>query len=157
RNWSRPLIAAGAAAAVLAILGVIKVASANPNAEAFQRFWEPVFRSSDPLLLAVAHPLVYHPSSRAIKLSEESQPPHEIPLQLPIQLPAKALDGTDLVPVFNHYVGFDDMIAANEVSTMLARKSKGVRIRLANAIDFADLRKAQSVLIGAVTNRWTME
>ena len=49
------------------------------------------------------------------------------------------------------------MVAATEVSAMLARHSKSARVRLASGIEFADLRRAQALLIGAVTNRWTME
>jgi len=49
------------------------------------------------------------------------------------------------------------MVAATEVTGMLARKSKGVRLRLASSLAFADLRQGQTLLIGAVTNRWTME
>jgi hypothetical protein len=129
----------------------------NPNNELFLRFWGPVLRAPEPLLVAVAHPIVYHVSRRAQILSEENLPPQEIPLQRPVQLPASQMDGSDLVPVVNQYVGFGDMVAANEVSTMLSRKSKSVRLRLASGIEFADLRKAPALLIGAVTNRWTME
>ncbi|HUA60808.1 MAG TPA: hypothetical protein VML19_18735, partial [Verrucomicrobiae bacterium] len=63
----------------------------------------------------------------------------------------------DLVPVLNQYVGFGDMVAANEVTGMLARRSKDIRLRMANTVEFADLRKAPTFLIGAITNRWTME
>ena len=40
---------------------------------------------------------------------------------------------------------------------MLARQSKNVRVRLASSIEFADLRRAPTLLIGAISNRWTME
>jgi hypothetical protein len=155
KSWQ---VAAGltvvAAATVFAIL---KLAAATPNAEAFQKFWDPVLRSSDPLLIAVAHPLVYHPSSRALRMSEDQQPPMDVQLQRPLHVNPKLLDGSDLVPVFNQYVGFGDMIAANEVTSMLGRRSRTARIRLANTVEFADFRKAQTLLIGAVTNRWTMQ
>ena len=78
-------------------------------------------------------------------------------MQRPIQVPPNELNGSDLVPVLNQYVGFGDMIAANEVTSMLARKSHEVRVRLASNVEFADLRNVQTLLIGAVTNRWTME
>jgi hypothetical protein len=55
------------------------------------------------------------------------------------------LDGNDIIPVFNQYVGYGDMVAADEVTAMLA------------SIEFADLRKAQTLPIGAVTNRWMMQ
>jgi len=151
--------------AVLGALGLVwmiaaavfELSGANPNAEAFQRFWGPVLRAPEPLLVAVAHPIVYHASNRAVRLSEENQPPQDVPLQRPIQVAPEKLNGSDLVPVFNQYVGFGDLVAATEVSSMLARKSRSVRVRLASAVEFADLRKAQTLLIGAVTNRWTME
>jgi hypothetical protein len=141
----------------LVALVVARLVAPGPNLEAFQRFWEPVFRSHEPLLIAMAHPIVYHPSGRASKLSEQNLPPQEVALQRPIQVAPKQLDGSDMVPVFNQYIGFGDMIAANEVTSMLARQSHAVRVRLASNIEIGDLRNVQTLLIGAVTNRWTME
>jgi hypothetical protein len=159
RRWAPVAIWTGgfALVAFLGAFTALKWTAATPNAEAFSRFWEPVFRTPGPLLMAVAHPIVYHPSERATRMSEESQPPPETPAQRQVQLQARKLDGSDLVPVLNQYVGFGDMVAATRISSMLARKSKSVRVRLASSIAFDDLRKAQILLIGAVTNRWTME
>lgn len=153
----RVLAGALALAVAAAAAAVWKVRAPAPNVEAFQRFWDPVLRSPDPLLIAMAHPIVYHPSGRAVRLSEQNLPPQDVPVQRPIQLPPKVLNGSDMVPVLNQYIGLGDMIAANEVTAMLARKSHNVRVRLASAIEFADLRKTQTLLIGAVTNRWTLE
>jgi len=149
--------ACGMLAILLAVAAAVKLSSANPNGALFQKFWAPVFQSPEPLLLAVAHPIVYHPSRRVLQWSEAHQPPQDEPVQRPVVVGPHQLDGSDLIPVFNQYVGFGDMVAANEVSGMLARKSKPVRLRMASAIEFADLRKAPTFLIGAVTNRWTME
>jgi hypothetical protein len=160
RKWPRrgTMVAAGvAAAAALVVFAVVKVSGANPNTEAFQRFWEPVLRSPEPMLLAVAHPIVYHASWRAIKLSEAHQPSGETQAQRAIQVPPGDLDGSDMIPVYNQYVGFGDMVVANEVSSMLAQRSKLTRLRLASGVLFEDLRKTPTLLIGAVTNRWTME
>jgi hypothetical protein len=143
--------------AAVAFLAISRWTAPNPNVEAFNRFWEPVFRAPEPLLLAVAHPIVYHPSRRALKMSLERLPPTEFPMQRPIQLPPDALNGSDLVPVFNQYVGFGDMVVATEISSMLARNKKAVRVRMASSLEFADFRKEPSLLIGAITNRWTME
>jgi hypothetical protein len=49
------------------------------------------------------------------------------------------------------------MVVATEVAAMLARKGKPVRVRLASSVQFADFRQGQTLLIGAVTNRWTLE
>lgn len=158
RHPNRRLLWIGTVALICAAgLAAWKIAKPNPNAEAFRLFWEPVFRSSDPLLIAIAHPIVYHPSGRALRLSEQNLPPQEVPVQRAIQVPPNELNGSDIVPVFNQYVGFGDMVAANEVTAMLARKSRTVRVRMASGIEFADLRKTHMLLIGAVTNRWTME
>jgi hypothetical protein len=158
RSWKRPALAAAVCLGLaITVLAAVKLLSAtDPNAALFQAFWSPVFQSSEPLVLAVANPIVYHPSRRIIGWSEAHQPPQDEPVQRPVLPPAK-MEGSDLVPVFNQYVGFGDMVAANEVSSMLARKSKAVHLRMASGIEFADLRKAPIFLIGAVTNRWTME
>jgi hypothetical protein len=150
------------AAAVVGVAALIVVwgpwRTVNPREEAFRRFWAPAVDSSEPLLIAVAHPLVYHPSLRALKLSEERLPPLDTPAQRPVQLPAKAIDGSDLVPVSNQYVGFGDMMVVTQVSSMLAHRSRASRVRLASAVDFAELRQAgPTLLVGSITNRWTME
>ena len=143
--------------AAVAALGIVRLNAPGPNLSAFQRFWEPVLRSREPLLIAVAHPIVYHPSARALQLSEQNVAPQDTPVQRPVQVAPEKLDGSDLVPVLNQYVGFGDMIVANEVTAMLARQSHAVQVRLASHIEFGDLRNVQTLLIGAVTNRWTME
>jgi len=159
RWWNTTLarVCGLAALAAIAVFAVFTLTAPSPNGAAFRLFWQPVLKSEEPLLVAVAHPIVYHPSSRAIRLSEEVLPPQEAPAQRAIQVPPDKLTGADFVPVFNQYVGFGDMVAANEVIAMLARNSKSVRVRMASNIGFADLQKAQTLLIGAVTNRWTME
>ena len=157
---SRVLLVVFGAMLALAGIGIfagVRLLGSNPNADLFQRFWDPVMRSQEPLLIAVAHPIVYHVSRRAQMRSEERLPAEDVPSQRPVQLAPDEMDGADLVPVMNQYVGVGDMVAANEISTMLARKSKGLRLRLASNVEFADLRKAQALLIGAITNRWTME
>ncbi|HYP04773.1 MAG TPA: hypothetical protein VER03_00955 [Bryobacteraceae bacterium] len=155
----------GFLAVMVAVLLVVAVAaiwatkrSQSGVAEnALMQFWRPVFASSDPLLLVVGHPVVYHPSTRAINLSEQRLPPMTVPVQRPIRVDPKELDGSDIIPVLNQYVGFGDMVVGTEVAAMLARHNKSVRTRLASSVPFADLRQAQTLLIGAFTNRWTME
>lgn len=144
--------------AVAAIVTVLVIPARTEDVRAeFETFWNPVFRSSEPLLLLVGHPLVYHPSARAIRLSESRLPPMPVPGQRPLQVSPEELNGSDLIPVQNQYVGFGDMVVGAEVAAMLAKHSLSTRIRLASSVPFADLRQNQSLLIGAVTNVWTME
>ncbi len=139
------------------VFGVTKWTAASTKNEGFRRFWEPVISAPEPLLLTVANPLVYHASERAVKLSEEHLPPLRFPMQRPIELPPNKMDGSDLIPVQNQYVGFGDMVVATDVAAMLARNAKSVRVRLASSVQFDDLRQSQALLIGSLTNRWTME
>jgi hypothetical protein len=153
----RQIYAALALVAVAAAVFAAVQFAGGANARSFQQFWAPVLQAPGPLLVAVAHPIVYHASGRALKMSEEALPPPPTPQQRAIQLPPEKLNGSDFVPVFNQYVGFGDMVVATEITSMLAGRSKGVRLRMANSVEFADLRKQPALLIGAVTNRWTME
>ena len=158
RTWRRPAAIGILCLAVAALAGIAYTRSVvDPRAAAFQRFWAPVFHSSDPLLIGVGHPLVYLPSHRATALSAQRLPPTAFPVQRPLDVPPGALNGSDIIPVFNQFVGFGDMVAANEVSQMLAHRSRTVRLMLASSIPFADLRQSQAYLIGSLSNHWTME
>jgi hypothetical protein len=156
---SRPttILAVSAGALVLVAVSIALFAGLGRKSDVLTKFWKPVFDSNEPFLVGVAHPVVYHPSVRAMQLSEKNQPPLKIPRQRPLQVPAKELDGSDLIAVTDQYVGYGDMVALNQVTAMLARRSKSVRLRLANSISFEDLRKSPVLLIGALTNKWTME
>jgi hypothetical protein len=157
----RARLVIAAVCAVLAVAGsavLIKWSTSDTRRDAFQHFWAPVFSSSQPLLIGVGHPIVYQPSHRAAILSAKRQsPPSPFPVQRPIDVPPDQLTGADMVPVFNQFVGFGDMVAANEVSQMLALRSRAVRLMLASSIPFADLKQSQAYLIGSVSNHWTME
>jgi hypothetical protein len=142
--------------AVLAAVGFARW-STDPREEAFQKFWAPVLDSGDSFVIGVGHPIVYQPSRRAALLNAKRLPTPATGVQSVIELAPKELDGSDMVPVINQYVGFGDMVAANEVSQMLARRSHAVRTLLASSIPFAELRQSQTYLIGSFSNRWTME
>jgi hypothetical protein len=147
---------AGLAVAILAVIALARW-SADPREKAFQRFWAPVLQSGDSLIIGVGHPIVYQPSRRAALLSANRTPVPPSGMQSRIELAPQEMDGSDMVAVFNQYVGFGDLVAANEVSQMLARRSHSVRALLASSIPFADLRHSQAYLIGSFSNRWTME
>src|SRR3954454_7786125 len=120
RTW---LLTAAAVSIALVVLSAwLLLPRGSANARSFNQFWDPVFAAPEPVLVAVAHPIVYHVSGRAAKLSAENQPPAATPLQRPIQVPPEKLNGNDIIPVINQYVGFGDMVVATEVSSMLAAR-----------------------------------
>jgi hypothetical protein len=160
-GWSRTRrisVAAICLAGVgLAVFGLVDRFSIPSSTAAFQRFWKPVFQSPTPLLIGVGHPIVYQPSNRVSRLSAMREPPKPFPMQEKLNLAPEELNGSDMIPVMNQYVGFGDLIAATGVSQMLAERSRNVRILLASSIPFADLRQSPVYLIGSLTNHWTME
>lgn len=155
RPWLIPALVV--TALVLIALFTLRWTRPTPEQQAFRDFWRPVFQSTEPLLLAVSHPIVYHPSARAVQLSESLQPPQDINVPRPLQVPPGELNGADIRAVLNQYVGYGDMVAANEVTAMLAERSRKVRLRLSSGIEFPELRKTNTLLIGAISNRWTMQ
>jgi hypothetical protein len=158
RRWRIGVVAISLLAIVVAGLTLARRSAPDTIEADFQKFWAPVFQDSEPLLVGVGHPIVYLPSRRIALLDANRQADTPWPVQRKIELPPnQKLTGSDMVPVMNQYVGFGDMVAANEVSQMLARHSHHVRILMASSIPFADLRRSQAYLIGSFSNQWTVE
>lgn len=137
------------------LLGIALVFGAKPTP--FDQFWAPFWHSSDPVLVAIANPLVYHPSDRATRLNDEKLGPSPVAGQRPLQLLPDQLNGSDTIPVQDQYVGFGDAAVASQVFALMAQHSKEARLRFGSKVDFDDFREAPAVLIGAFTNRWTIE
>lgn len=124
---------------------------------AFEAFWQPAFNEKLPLEILMAHPIAYHPSSRASQLDRDLNGNPEAPVQRAIKVPPKMLDGSDFVPVTDQYVGFGDAVAATRLATVFAQHHLSSRLKLASRVEFNDLVGSNVVLIGAFTNRWTGE
>lgn len=124
--------------------------------DAFLRFWKP-FTTGGNVLIATAHPTVFHLSSRALSLDRQ-KPANPLPFMQHVpDVPPGEINGTDLVTVRDQYVGFGDMVAASELARMLGTANVNARLRMATQVDFSDLRETPLILIGAYSNRWTME
>lgn len=154
RPWRRWAVAAVLLAAVAALAAWRWLAVPAGD---FDAFWRPAMEQEAPVVLALAHPLVYHPSTRANLLDESQTGATGPPQQRVLNVRPELLDGSDFVPVFDQYVGFGDTVAALRLATLFGQRSHPVRVKLASKLDFADLRDSATVLIGAFTNRWTME
>jgi hypothetical protein len=130
---------------------------APPPVGPVEAFWGPFLAADHSPLLALAHPIVYHPSARAVLKHEARNPAARGLIQQPIQLPPGELDATDLVPVIDQYVGYGDLLAAVDLASYFARRGRQPRTRLASQLEFADMRDSPTILIGAFTNRWTLK
>ncbi|MGC2661153.1 MAG: hypothetical protein WA324_24630, partial [Bryobacteraceae bacterium] len=157
RLWrDRKTMIVGAALLAVCLVAISwRVMLAQRNA--FDVFWQPAFRKNTPLIIAIAHPIVYQPSLRAQKLDGDRNGRPNPPIQRPINVSPDLLNGADFVPSLNQYVGFGDAEAALRISSMFAQHHAAARVRLASRMDFNDLRGSGTVLIGAYTNRWTMD
>lgn len=91
-RWMALAGIAGIAAAVL-VAGAFALVSYTRRPTALDRFWMPVLKSPRPLLLCVAHPVVYHLRGRSRETSEPL-----VPL-------------ADIVRDPDHYVGVGDALA----------------------------------------------
>lgn len=117
---------------------------AQPVEPALDAFWAPVCNSSSPVLLCVAHPVVYTVGGRAREILERTPRAAEIPAD-------------DVTRDAEHFIGFGDAFTLAQVTGFLRAKGKTVQLRMGNDVAFADLRNAPAVLIGAFTNQWTMQ
>ena len=146
----------GAILVAACLTAVVWTVTSKP-AGAFETFWAPAFHEKQSLMIAIAHPIMYQPSLRAQTLDRSLNGDPNPPVQRAINVPPNLLNGSDFLPALNQFVGFGDAEAALRVSSLFTQHHAGWRVRLASRVVFNDLRGSGAVLIGAYTNRWTMD
>ncbi|HZQ53977.1 MAG TPA: hypothetical protein VFB14_17375 [Bryobacteraceae bacterium] len=147
----------GAAMLAACLIAIIVGRAMSAPRSAFDSFWQPAFAGKAPLTIGIAHPIVYLPSLRAQRLDEERNGYPNPPIQRPLNVPPDLLNGSDFSPIVNQFVGVGDAETAIRVSSLFTLRHAVPRVRLASRLDFNDLRSSGTVLIGAYTNRWTMD
>jgi hypothetical protein len=144
----------------LAVLGLIAISLwlRPPAKDAAEEFWGPALRSPQPVILCVGHPVVYR-LSRKYWLRSKAGPPDHFQYQTvaPQLSPHEHLNAEDIVVIPDQYIGLGSAYAMARISALLARNHKESEIRFGNDVSFTDLKRAPSVLIGAFSNRWTLE
>jgi hypothetical protein len=147
-------------AIVVLIAGLIagSVWLRSPAKGAAEEFWGPAMRSPQPVILCVGHPVVYR-LSRKYWLRGNATPPDHFQYQTvaPQLPPHQHLNTEDIVVIPDQYIGLGSAYAMARISALLARNHKESEIRFGNDVSFTDLKRAPSVLIGAFSNRWTLE
>lgn len=127
RHWTR-MVAYAALAIIVAVLSVWWEIRAHRSV--LEEFWQPVLDSAPPILIATAYAPVYLP------------PPNADPGNGAFTL------------LTDQYVGGGDLVAAVQVSGMLARMRHPYNVRMGNAVTFDDLRNTPTVLIGYSSTQW---
>jgi hypothetical protein len=145
-----------AAAALLAMAFAAGVFALRPSSGGHAQFWLPVLQTKDPVLICLGHPVVYllskrvHDEFRAARTLPAEPGPYVV--ELKTQLPPQ-----DVVPVTDQFVGVGDALAAVQISNMLTSSGQASHTRIGNDVSFSEFRNSAVVLVGAYSNRWTMQ
>ncbi len=144
-----------ALAAVLAMLVAVSLFLMRPSSAlrentAFEQFWAPLLESRRPVLICLAHPLVYLLADPLPPLSPQGVKP--APPDDPLDLRRRGL-----VESRDQYVGVGDALTTARLAALFAGRNKPFQIRIGFDVSFADLRESAAVLVGAYSNRWTMQ
>jgi hypothetical protein len=163
RKWK--LLARTALAINLLLVGVLlapgilrKVARPSP----LQQFWAPVFSTSQPVLVCLPKPIFYRPS---FSLYDKYAKAHPGTFQSQVEMfnqpipldPEEKILWKDMVTYPDFGLVSGDVYAGFRISEALGRIGKPSQIRIGKESSFDELRGSPAVLIGAYSNRWTME
>jgi hypothetical protein len=127
RRWTRIVVCSALAILVAVLSGWWELR--RPRS-VLDEFWQPVLDSAPPILVATAYAPVYLP------------PPNADPRNGAFRL------------LSDQYVGGGDLVAAVQVSGMLARMGHPYNVRMGTGVTFDDLRNTPTVLIGYSSTQW---
>jgi hypothetical protein len=160
RPW---LIAAVCVALALALGGSsLILLRALHKKTTLEEFWSPVFASQQPVMICLAKPVVYRPSSELYERYSRAHPGtfqteverynHPLPLD-----PREKLVWGDVTPYPEYGVDLGDAYAGVSLSGLFGKIGKPSQVRIGSNYTFADLRNSPAVVVGAFNNRWTMQ
>lgn len=123
-----------------------------------EKFWSPVVSNSQPVLFCLGHAQVFTLSPRFREQYFRKHPPSLEPEPRAVQFqPGDAVAGEDLVSVQGQFVGVGGAQSVQMLSSFLAARGKPSTLRIGSDLSFADLRTYPTILIGAFSNRWTLQ
>src|SRR5215475_11730500 len=158
--WILGLVGLCLALAVAAIS--LSLRNHKPPVSSLDLFWAPVFKSSQPVIICLAKPVVYRPSVEVYEryarthpgtFETESERDNEV---LPLN-PNEKLTWKDMTVYPGYGVASGDAYAAVQISNLLVRMGKPSQVRIGKSYSFEDLRTSPAVVLGAFNNRWTMQ
>jgi hypothetical protein len=159
------VVAWAALAINLVLAGVIvapvihrKLAQPSP----LQQFWAPVFSTSQPVLIYIPKPILYRPSFALYDKYAKGHPGtfqtqvERFDQPLPLD-PDEKISWKDMQTFPDFGLVSGDVYATFRISEALGQIGKPRQIRIGSESSFDELRNSPAVLIGAFSNRWTME
>jgi hypothetical protein len=148
------------------ILGAIAVGlgvrSKISRKSVLDQFWAPIFATSQPLLICVPKPILYRPSITLYERYAKDHPgsfQNEVErLNEPLPLPSnEKIVWGDMLAFPDFGLGAGDVYAAFRLASLLGRMNKPTQLRIGDGSSFDDLRNSPALMIGAFSNRWTLE
>jgi hypothetical protein len=125
------------------------------------QFWEPILRTTKPVLIYTGSNPVYLPSRELLERYGTTHQLDDLEVRgheflIPLDSDQKFGPG-DLVAVRNTYVTLGDVSANVAVASFLTQHKRIFDLRSGEDVAFGDFRRSPSVLIGAFNNGWTMQ
>ncbi|HSZ63041.1 MAG TPA: hypothetical protein VK828_14660 [Terriglobales bacterium] len=141
----------------------LRLSNTHRTAEsALDKFWSPIFTSSQPVLICLAKPVLYRPSLALYQRYSKRHPGtfqteverYEQPLLLD---PNDKIAWREMVPYGDYGVAMGDVYVAVRLSALFDHINKPSQVRIGTNYSFEDLRNSPAVVIGAFNNHWTLQ
>lgn len=133
-------------------------AFADVNEIQLEQFWQPALQDAKPVLICIGSPTTYTYSGsfQGNYVREHGIDPNLQP-QWTIDSQKGDIPGSVIIPVKAEYVGAGDANLAFLLSAFFGRLRKPSEFRLSENTSYSEISDAPTVLIGAFTNRWTLQ
>jgi hypothetical protein len=134
------------------------MASADTDEAQLEQFWLPAIQDSKPVLICIGSPTTYTYSGpfQGNYMREHGIDPNLQP-QWTIDSQKSTIPGNAIIPVKAEYVGAGDANLAVLLSALFAHLKKPSEFRLSENTSYTEISDAPTVLIGAFSNRWTLQ
>ena len=166
RGWFRIGMAALVVALTpVAVLAVYRLsaehrvrAAGDANEAQLEQFWQPAIRDPKSVLICIGSPTTYTYSGsfQGNYVREHRIDPNREP-QWTIDPQEGTIPGSVIIPVKSEYVGAGDADLAALLSALFGRLGKPSELRLSDGTSYGEISDEPTVLIGAFTNRWTLQ
>lgn len=122
----------------------------------FALFWEPFLTGTKDLMLCIPTPdayRIYGAGRDSLVSALRPRAPGEPPPRLALS----SLGDVKIIPEPGLFVGLGDARAITLVHSFAVSHGNTPKLRIGSATTFTELRAGPSVLIGGVSNRWTLD
>lgn len=165
RRWFRLAMAALFIALPAGVLTAYRLSAAHlvravadANEAQLEQFWQPALRDPKSVLICIGSPTTYTYSGpfQGNYIRKHGIDPNLQP-QWTIDPQSGTIPGSVIIPVKAQYVGAGDADLAVLLSALFGRLGKTSELRLSDDTSYSDISDEPTVLIGAFTNRWTLQ